>query len=216
MPVKAAKSTIRLLRLALFIAMSLPLLGLAWAWHQDSLGVMPEEVVLHSLGRWGLYALLATLALGPLFRLTDRLEFMMVRRQLGLWSFAYITGHLLAWAWLELHWMWSVIWLEFSHLVHLQIGLLSWLLLIPLVITSIPLMQRALGMPRWRWLHRLSYLCAAGGILHFFLLARGFRTELWLALLALGLLIVLRLLDAKWLSYKAELQARREQTPSRR
>ncbi len=187
---------IRLFRWCLFAAVLAPLLWLWWGWQTGRLGVFPEEVLLHALGRIGLVLLLATLALGPLFRLTGWRGFMAVRRQLGLWSFTYLLLHFLAWLGLDQGWYWEFIVAELREIRYLQVGLVSLLLLVPLVLTSVPQAQRLLGLRRWQWLHRLAYVSAAGGVVHFWLLARFERPEVWLAAAVLASLVVFRLADA--------------------
>ncbi len=192
------RSQIRLFRWGLFIGLLAPLAWFYWAWLNGRLGVFPEETLLHALGRLGLILLLATLALGPAFRLTGWRGFMAVRRQLGLWSFTYLLLHFLVWLGLDQGWYWSFIAAELRELRYLQVGLVSLLLLVPLVLTSVPRAQYLLGLRRWQWLHRLAYVSAAGGVLHFWLLARVERLEVWLAAVVLALLVVFRLGDAVW------------------
>ncbi|TVQ70025.1 MAG: sulfoxide reductase heme-binding subunit YedZ [Chromatiaceae bacterium] len=194
-----------LARLAVMACALTPLAWLAWAWHADHLGVFPEETLLHHLGRWGLYWLLATLALGPAFRLTGWAAFMTVRRQMGLWAFTYLSLHLVVWVGLEHAWFWDFIFDEISRMLHLQVGLISLLLLIPLVLTSLRRAQTLLGLPRWQWLHRLAYLSAAGGIWHFALVDRGDRPEVVATAAVLVGLMGFRLGDAliTWLGKRA-------------
>ncbi|MCG5525708.1 ferric reductase-like transmembrane domain-containing protein [Ectothiorhodospira haloalkaliphila] len=184
-----------LARLAVLAAALTPLFWMAWAWHTDHLGVFPEETLLHHLGRWGLYWLLATLALGPAFRLTGWTAFMAVRRQMGLWAFTYLSLHLLVWLGLEQAWFWDFIVEEIARMLHLQVGLISLLLLVPLVLTSMRRTQALLGPRRWQWLHRLGYLSAAGGIWHFALVDRGDRPEVLVSAIVLMGLIGFRLGD---------------------
>ncbi|SEL05087.1 sulfite oxidase heme-binding subunit YedZ [Ectothiorhodospira marina] len=185
-----------LARLGVLAAAATPLAWLLWAWHADHLGVLPEEALLHYLGRWGLYWLLATLALGPAFRLTGWTAFMVVRRPMGLWAFTYLSLHLLVWLGLEQAWLWDFIFEEISRMLHLQLGMISLLLLIPLVLTSVRRAQTLLGLHRWRWLHRLAYLSAAGGLWHFALVDRGDRPEVLASVTVLVGLVCFRLGDA--------------------
>lgn len=204
--IHAGLSVVSLMRLGLFLGLSAPLTWLAWAWWQDGLGVVPEEVVLHDLGRWGLYLLLGTIALGPAARLTGRREFSMLRRQMGLWSFTYLCLHALAWFWLDQTWQLTQIFQDMLQLRHLQLGLLGLLLLVPLAVTSIPRLRRALGPRPWRWLHRLVYVCAVLGVWHFFLVTRGDRPEPWITAGVLMLLAGFRLVDAwrlRWQRHRA-------------
>ena len=189
---------IPLFRWTLFAALLLPLGWLFYAWKSGDLGVFPAETALHLLGLWGLWLLLTTLLMSPLFRLTRWRGFMAVRRQLGLWAFVYLALHLWVWLWLDQGWNWEFILAEMRDLRHLQVGLISWLLLVPLVLTSAPAAQRALGLRRWQWLHRLAYVAAAGGVWHFWIVARADRPELLWSAVALTLLVVLRAGAGLW------------------
>src|SRR5690625_3452951 len=192
----SASQAIPLFRWTLFAAASAPLLWMLWAWHADALGVFPEERLLHQLGRLGLLLLLLTLTARPAFRITGWPGFMAVRRQVGLWSFAYLMLHAVVWLWLHQMWEWDFIRAELVDLRYLQVGAVSLLLLIPLAVTSVAAAQRLLGPQRWQRLHRLVYFAAAGGVLHFWMLARVDRFEVWLATFALAGLMLFRLGDA--------------------
>lgn len=193
---RSSPKLIRWFRWTLFAAVSAPLLWMFWAWHAGALGVFPEERLLHQLGRFGLLLLLLTLVARPAFRVTGWPGFMAVRRQVGLWSFAYLLLHALVWLWLHQMWEWEFIQAELLDLRYLQVGTISLLLLVPLALTSVAAAQRLLGPQRWQRLHRLVYLAAAGGVLHFWMLARADRIEVWLATFGFAALMLFRLVDA--------------------
>jgi len=168
-------------------------LWLLFTWWQERLGPLPDEVVMQALGAWGLLLLLATLALSAGYRLTGWRLLVGVRRQVGLWAFTYLCGHLLVWAGWAQFWDWGFIWLELRELAHLQLGLFGLLLLLPLAVTSIPMLQRWMGREPWQWLHALVYPAAAAGLLHVWLLSRVFDLRWLAASLLLALLAVLKL-----------------------
>ncbi|MCG5501993.1 sulfite oxidase heme-binding subunit YedZ [Ectothiorhodospira lacustris] len=182
----------------MFIGAALPLSWLGIAWQTGMLGVVPDERLLHELGRWGLYLLLATLALGPAFRLTGWPGFMTVRRAMGLWAFAYLLLHALVWMVMVQAGEWAFMIAEILELQHLQVGLFAWLMLVPLALTSMKKAQQRLGRVRWQWLHRLVYLSAAGGVLHFWMVSRVIETEVIVLGLILFALALFRLVE-RWL-----------------
>lgn len=193
-PACAPPTRIRLYRLALFLSALLPLAWMGWAWQTGALGVIPEERLMHLLGRWGLAFLLITLALGPGFRLTRWRGLIAVRRQLGLWAFAYLLLHALVWAGFDQGWMGDIMLMELRTMRPLQIGLASLAILVPLAVTSVPAIQRRMTVPAWLRLHRLAYLAAAGGVLHAWMMARFESQQLWLMTGALLAIILARLL----------------------
>lgn len=193
---RAAGTPVTAFRWAVFVASLAPLVWLLWAWHSSALGVFPEERLVHLLGEFGLLLLLLTLATGPAFRLSSWRGFMAVRRQLGLWSYCYLMLHALVWAGLQMGWDWPLIAIEVRELAYLQLGLVSLVILTPLALTSVPAAPRLLGLRRWRRLHRLAYVAAAAGIVHYWLVVRVDSITVWLATATLLLLVAFRLLDA--------------------
>ncbi|MCG5512565.1 sulfite oxidase heme-binding subunit YedZ [Ectothiorhodospira shaposhnikovii] len=181
----------------LFIGAALPLSWLGIAWQTGMLGVVPEERLLHELGRWGLYLLLATLALGPAFRLTGWPGFPAVRRAMGLWAFTYLLLHVLVWVVMIQGGSWSFMVAEVLALRHLQTGLIAWVMLVPLVLTSVNRARERLGRVRWQWLHRLAYVSAAGGILHYWMVSRVIETEVIVLGLLFTALVLFRLVE-RW------------------
>ena len=117
------------------------------------------------LGFYGACILWLTLAITPLKKLTGIASFMAYRRLLGLWSFFYLTLHLLVfvvlWAGLNV----AVLLEEVSQRPYIIVGTIAWLLLVPLTITSTRKARRSMGR-RWQSLHRLVYIIAVLGLVH--------------------------------------------------
>jgi methionine sulfoxide reductase heme-binding subunit len=175
------------LRVLVWGAGLLPLLLLADRARRGALGANPIELLTHRTGWWALALLLATLAVTPLRRLTGRNELARVRRPLGLFAFFYATLHLLVYFVLDQG-------VEFGYLLEdvlerpfITAGFAAWLLLLPLAVTSTRGWVRRLGR-RWRPLHRLAYLAAGLGVLHF---AWGVKADLREPLLFAALLALL-------------------------
>jgi methionine sulfoxide reductase heme-binding subunit len=192
-PAKWGILTFRLLVLA---AGTLPAVWLAWRWGTDRLGVVPEEVLVHLSGRIGLILLLVTIAFSPAFRLTGWVGIMIARRQMGLWAFAWLCAHALAWMGLEQVWDWPWIWHDIQDLPYVRYGVAGLLLLVPLAITSFHRARRMMGDRAWHWLHRLVYVSAALGITHLWMLTRADYRLPALAAAVLVVLVIFRLVDA--------------------
>ena len=183
-------------RLLVLAAGSLPALWLAWQWWWGDLGVVPEEAVVHATGRMGLILLLATIAFSPAFRLTGWVGIMIARRQIGLWAFAWLVAHMLAWMGLEQYWDWRWIRHDMVDLPYVRYGVAALLLLVPLALTSFRRAQQAMGYRAWHWLHRLVYVAAALGVVHFWVLTRADYRLPTLAAAILAGLLLFRLVDA--------------------
>lgn len=170
-----------------------PALWLAWAWHRGALGFIPEETAMHFAGTTGLLLLLATLALGPAFRLTRWSGFMAVRRRLGLWAWAWLLGHALIWLGAIQGWAWGWAWKELLDLPYLATGLVALLLLLPLALTSPAMVKRRMNRRSWQWLHRLIYPAIALGLFHVWMQIRADYREFTIQAALFGVLLGFRL-----------------------
>ena len=150
---------------AVHLLLALPLLGLMYLALTQQLGPDPAEHLMKELGFYGACILWLTLAITPLKKLTGIASFMAYRRLLGLWSFFYLTLHLLVfvvlWAGLNV----AVLLEEVSQRPYIIVGTIAWLLLVPLTITSTRKARRSMGR-RWQSLHRLVYIIAVLGLVH--------------------------------------------------
>ncbi|WPN58946.1 protein-methionine-sulfoxide reductase heme-binding subunit MsrQ [Pseudomonas sp. P9_31] len=179
-------------RIGVFIAAAIwPLLWLYQAW-ADVLGPDPGKVLVDRLGLGTLVLLLITLSMTPLQKLTGWPGWIVVRRQLGLWCFAYVVLHLSGYAVFILGFDWSQLSVELRKRPYIIVGTLGFLCLLALAITSNRYSQRRLG-ARWRKLHRLVYVVLGFGLLHMLWIVRADLKE-WAVYASIGaLLLVLRL-----------------------
>ena len=139
------------------------------------LGVEPIEELEHRLGELALQLLIVTLAVTPLRRFTG-INLLKFRRALGLIAFYFASTHFLVWLVLDVQ-IPAQIWADILKRPYVTIGLASFLLLVPLAVTSNAWSIRRLGAPRWRRLHQLSYGAAILAAVHFIWLAKGFQVE---------------------------------------
>jgi len=173
-----------------FAACLLPLALLAWdTWH-GALGADPVAQLEHRSGDWALRLLLATLAITPLRQLSGWNKAIRFRRMLGLFAFFYVSVHLTIYLVIDLGGFWSQLLTEIAKRPYITVGFTAWLLLIPLALTSTNAMMRRLGR-NWQRLHKLVYLIAVLGVLHFLWLVKADHRE---PAIYLGVLIVLLLL----------------------
>jgi len=138
----------------------------------DALGADPVAEIEHRLGLWALRLLMATLAITPLRQLAGQPVLIRFRRMLGLYAFAYACLHLTAYLALDLRGYWTQIFEEIAKRPYITVGFTAWLLLLPLALTSTTGWIRRLGR-NWARLHRLVYVAAVLGVLHFWWLVKS-------------------------------------------
>ncbi|WP_275099732.1 sulfite oxidase heme-binding subunit YedZ [Sedimenticola hydrogenitrophicus] len=180
----------RLLKPALFVLLLVPLALLVGRGVTDTLGANPVETITYQTGLWALRLLLLTLAITPLCRLTGINELVRLRRMTGLYSFFYALLHFSTYAVLDHGLDLAAILADVVKRPYVTVGFSAFVLLIPLAVTSHNRIIRLLGGKRWKRLHRLVYLCALGGVLHYLWLVKADTLSplLYLALF-LGLML---------------------------
>lgn len=166
-----------ILKSILFVLCLVPLGHLLVGVFLDTLGANPVETVTRSLGEWALRLLLLTLAITPLRRLSGWNWLLRLRRMLGLYSFFYACLHLLSYIVADQFFDWSAIWKDIIKRPFITVGFASFVLLVPLAVTSTNAMIKRLGGRRWLRLHQLVYGAAILGLLHFWWLVKKDITE---------------------------------------
>ena len=189
----------RSLHVGVHIGALLPLLWLFVLIPQGGLGGDPVKELIHYLGIGTLRLLLLTLLIAPLARYLSFPQLNLLRRPLGLWCFAWATLHLTVWATLDLGLTWTLIGEEIVKRTYILVGMLVWLILAALAVTSLPALMRAMG-KRWKQLHGLIYPAVLLGCLHFWWSVKSGWIEpaIYLAL-ALGLLLARAQKVRRWL-----------------
>jgi len=154
------------LKRAAFVAALLPAIYLVYGVFTDGLGANPIDYITDTTGLSALSLLVITLSMTPLRRLTRWNELIRLRRMLGLFAFFYACLHLLTWVVLDWFFDFPQMAEDIVERPWVTIGMLTFLLLLPLAITSTNAMIRRLGR-RWQQLHRLSYVAAVTAVIHF-------------------------------------------------
>ncbi len=163
---------VRFLKPSVFLLCLLPLAHLAWGLYTGALQPNPVEALLHGTGDWALRLLLVTLAITPLRRITGWRRPVLWRRMLGLFSFFYALLHFTIWLVLDRELMWDLVLEDLSKRPFIMVGFTALLILLALAVTSNALSMRRLG-ANWKRLHRLAYLAALLGILHYWWLVKA-------------------------------------------
>lgn len=141
----------------------------------DQLGADPLKVLERSLGLWSLRFLVAGLAISPLRRFAG-INLLRHRREVGLLAFIYALLHVTVYVWLDQELDAAEIWKDIVKRPYITIGLLAFVILIPLAATSNAFSIKRLG-AAWQKLHRWVYLAAAAAALHFALLVKSLTAE---------------------------------------
>lgn len=189
----------------IFIFCLLPLALLFRSFYLDELGANPFEVLTRSTGEWTLRFLLLTLAMTPLRRLTGAAWPLRFRRMLGLYTFFYVCVHLLTYLWLDHFFDWEEIIVDIVKRPYITLGMLAFTLLLPLAFTSNKKMMKRLGQ-RWKSLHKLIYIIAILGVLHFLLLVKADLREPIIYAFVLATLFVVRLKPSLLKKFHLNLQ----------
>ncbi|NVJ10148.1 sulfoxide reductase heme-binding subunit YedZ [Myxococcus sp. AM001] len=173
-----------------------PLLMLAVQGPRGELGPNAIEAALHQTGLLALVLLLASLACTPLRLVAGWTWPARVRRTLGLLAFTYAAAHLLVYAVLDQGLAWGTLWADVTERPFITVGFAALVLLVPLAVTSTQRWVRRLGFPRWQRLHRLAYVAAALGVLHFVWRVKKDVTEPLIYGAVLALLLAIRVGEA--------------------
>lgn len=187
------------LKPAIFVLSLIPFVRLFVLGFQDRLGANPIEFVTHSTGFWALTFICITLSVTPLRRLTGWQHLVRLRRMLGLFAFFYASAHLLTYVWFDQWFSLEEIAKDIWKRPFITVGFAAFVLLVPLAITSTNRMIRRLGR-RWSQLHRLVYLIAMLGVVHFWWLKedKNDLSEPWLYAGIVSALLLFRLLYPAW------------------
>ncbi|MFQ5684407.1 MAG: sulfite oxidase heme-binding subunit YedZ [Candidatus Binatia bacterium] len=200
--------TLPWLKTTVFIACLTPLGILGLYTYTDNLGANPIEVITRLFGSSTLIFLLITLSVTPLRKLTGWPWLIKLRRMLGLYAFFYACLHFTTYIWLDQFFDLDEIVRDVIKRPFITVGFLSFVLLIPLALTSTSGMIRRLG-KRWQQLHRLIYFSAIGGIVHFLWQVKADIRRPLIYGLILTLLLLYRVLT-KWRQKRHELSAAKD------
>jgi len=180
----------------------------------------PINYITHFTGDWTLYLLFACLAITPIRRLSPKLAFLIrFRRMLGLYAFFYATLHLATYIFLfsgydittalaglrtghpgELVNQWKIVWPRMVDDAlkrrFIQVGLFAWIILLALAVTSPAFILRAMGGKNWQRLHRLIYVAAFAGIVHYWWQVKKDNLTPWKDTVVLTILLLARVIYA--------------------
>jgi len=149
----------------------LALLPFAWLFYSaltNQLGANPQEALIRATGDWTLRLLCIVLAVTPLRTIAGLPALARFRRMLGLFVYFYVVVHLLSYSWFDMGFDVADIVKDIAKRPFILVGFSAFLLLTPLAGTSFNAAIKAMGAKRWQQLHKLVYVIAGLGLLHFF------------------------------------------------
>jgi sulfoxide reductase heme-binding subunit YedZ len=156
-----------------FVLCLAPLAMLVWRALHGDLTANPIEFITHTTGDWTLRFLIITLAVTPLRKILHIPQLIRFRRMFGLFAFFYACLHFSTWIGLDKFFAWSEMWKDVEKRRFITVGFAGFVLMIPLAITSTAGWIRRLGGKRWQLLHRLIYLSAIAGVIHYYWLVKS-------------------------------------------
>ena len=177
----------------IFVFLLLPSLFWTYQFVVGGLGVNPIEKLMHNLGEFALRLLIATLLLSSLVNFKYLRSLQMVRRMIGLFAFYYVLLHLTTYVVLDHYFNWKFLLKDVLKRPFITLGFISFLLFIPLVLTSTKAMVRKLTYKVWKNIHKLIYVIAPLATMHFFLLTKADKKEPMIYLLIIFSLFVWRI-----------------------
>ena len=181
------------LKIAIFPLCLVPLGKLVWRAATANLGANPIEAITHATGDWTLIFLLVTLAVTPLRKLSGQLWLIRLRRMFGLFAFFYGALHFLTYFWLDQNFNLHSITKDVYKRPFITAGFTAFVLLVPLAVTSTRGMLQRLGGKRWQWLHRLIYISATAGVIHYLWLVKKDMSKPLEYASVLGILLAYRI-----------------------
>ena len=157
----------------LFLLCLLPVVWLIYRVASNGAGANPQEYLIRATGDWTLRFICIVLAVTPLRTITNTPQLARFRRMLGLFVYFYVVVHLLSYSWFDMGFDVPDIAKDIAKRPFILVGFSAFMLLTPLAATSFNAAIKALGAKRWQLLHKLVYVIASLGLLHFFWMRAG-------------------------------------------
>jgi len=199
-------------KLPVFLLCLVPLGILVFRALTANLGANPVEFIQHATGDWTLRFLVITLCISPFRKLLKLPDLIRFRRMLGLFAFFYACLHFLTYLGPDQSFDLAAMWKDVAKRPFITMGFAAFVLLIPLALTSTAGWIRRLGGRRWQLLHRLIYLSAICGVIHYYWLVKSavLRPLTYAAIVAV--LLLWRIVD--WLIRRSRATAATPKTQS--
>jgi sulfoxide reductase heme-binding subunit YedZ len=192
-----------------FLACLSPLIVLGWNALNDNLSANPIDDITDATGTWTLRFLIITLCITPFRQITGMNTLIRFRRMIGLFAFFYVCLHFTTYIWLDQSLQFNEIIKDIPKRPFITVGFTAFILLIPLAVTSTKGMIRRLGGRRWNTLHKLIYLSAICGVIHYLWLVKADKQRPIIYGAVLAILLGYRVIKF----YKSKFSKATSQTP---
>jgi sulfoxide reductase heme-binding subunit YedZ len=183
----------RVIKPVVFLACLVPVGMLVYGAFWGDLGANPVETITNTTGIWTLRLIVITLAITPLRWLTKQNTLILFRRMVGLFAFFYGTLHFMTYFVLDHSLMFDGLWEDVVKRPYITMGFTAFVLMIPLAFTSTQGWIRRLGGHRWNLLHRLIYISAILGVIHYWWKVKLDTTNPRYYALIVGVLLAVRI-----------------------
>jgi sulfoxide reductase heme-binding subunit YedZ len=150
-----------------------PFAQLVWRVVHNNLTANPTEFIEHFTGDWTIRLIVATLAITPLRKLLGMPDLIRFRRLIGLFAFFYVCLHFTTYIWLDQGFDLAAIWKDIVKRPYITVGFTGFVLLIPLAVTSTKGWIRRMGGKNWSRLHKMVYVTAIAGVVHYYWLVKS-------------------------------------------
>jgi len=180
------------LKPSIFVLSLVPFLIITYKIFFNKLGPEPVKEITHFTGEWTLIFICLTLSMSPLQKFTNLNYWIKIRRMLGLFVFFYASLHFLTYVGIDYRFNWQPIFDDVVKKKYIFVGFAAWILLIPLTITSSKKMVLLLKQ-NWKKLHRLIYVIAILGSLHFIWLSKTIYFKPLIYFVLITFLLILRI-----------------------
>ena len=177
----------------IFLAIIFPSLFWSYQFINGSLGVNPIEKLMDNLGKMALRLIVLTLFVSSLSEFKKFRFLIEVRRMIGLFAFFYVSCHFLTYIALDHFFDINFIIKDILKRPFITFGFMSFVLLIPLAITSPKNILKKLGYKVWKKIHYLIYPAAILSSIHFYMLVRANKIEPAIYIFLILLLLLYRL-----------------------
>jgi sulfoxide reductase heme-binding subunit YedZ len=179
-------------KIAVFVLCLVPAISLGWSFYRQDLTANPLEYITHFTGDWTIRLIVATLAVTPLRKLLHLTDLIRFRRMIGLFAFFYGSLHFLAYLWLDRLFDFQDLAKDIAKRPFITAGFVSFILMLPLAITSTKGWIRRLTGRRWQILHRLVYFAAIAAVVHYYWLVKSDVRQPLLYATLVGVLLLFR------------------------
>jgi sulfoxide reductase heme-binding subunit YedZ len=180
-------------KIPVWILSLVPLFYLGWRAWNDDLTANPIEYITHFTGDWTIRFLVFTLAVTPLRKLLKMPDLIRFRRLIGLFAFLYGSLHFATYFGVDKFFDFHEIWADVAKRPYITMGFLGFVCMIPLAITSTTGWIRRMGGKRWQVLHRLVYVSAIAGVIHYYWLVKSDIRQPRMYAIFVGVLLAFRL-----------------------